>query len=130
MLPLFESGRKVSGTLSFVLAKRKRPRAPERKSAFAGALEPYAGGLFEWSSLLVYVLVHRRPQFEPHARLAARWCVSLGAQDCVGAVYCAAPGCGGFAAGRRLGLARTGVDAGRSAVMVSSEASLRLPLGG
>ena len=35
---------KLSGAFLFVLAKKKCPRTPKEKSAFAGALEPYVGG--------------------------------------------------------------------------------------
>ena len=34
----------ISGAFLFVLAKKKCPRTPKEKSAFAGALEPYVGG--------------------------------------------------------------------------------------
>ena len=43
-LPL-ERRRGISGAFLFVLAKKKCPRTPKEKSAFAGALEPYAGGI-------------------------------------------------------------------------------------
>ena len=36
---------KLSGAFLFVLAKKKCPRTPKEKSACAGALEPYAGGI-------------------------------------------------------------------------------------
>ena len=36
--------RGISGAFLFVLAKKKCPRTPKEKSAFAGAVEPYAGG--------------------------------------------------------------------------------------
>ena len=45
VLPL-ERQRELSGAFLFVLAKKKCPRTPKEKSAFAGALEPYAGGDF------------------------------------------------------------------------------------
>ena len=38
---------KLSGAFLFVLAKKKCPRTPKEKSAFAGAVEPYAGGVGE-----------------------------------------------------------------------------------
>ena len=36
--------RGISGAFLFVLAKKKCPRTPKEKSAFAGAVEPYVGG--------------------------------------------------------------------------------------